>query len=210
MHIGTWLAGAGAARRAEQGARAVRAAGCRGLRKVWSVELAKMRGLAGKELAASGAMLGRVRRLAEAWGLRRVSASSSSSHSQLLYQHTVKRTSTRSSAEWVSGRTSSVARVGVHARDRLSGRAHAHLEAPNLLARVLGVGAHRRGDDAPDVVGEVGARADAAEAVLGAVARTPGGSKSRVAVEAGERLRCDAARGLHEPYDDLVTTSASW
>ena len=58
-----WLgrAGAGAARRAEQGARAVRAAGCRGLRKVWSVELAKMRGLAGKELAASGAMLGRGR-----------------------------------------------------------------------------------------------------------------------------------------------------
>ena len=32
------------------------------------------------------------------------------------------------------------------------------LEAPNLLARVLGVGAHRRGDDALDVVGEVGAR----------------------------------------------------
>ena len=58
-----WLgrAGAGATRRAEQVARAARAAGCRGLCKVWSVELAKMRGLAGKELAFSGAMLGRGR-----------------------------------------------------------------------------------------------------------------------------------------------------
>ena len=88
----------------------------------------------------------------------------------------------------MSGRTSSVAWVGGHARGRLSGRAHAHLEAPNLLARVLGVGTHRRGDDALDVVGEVGARADAAEAVLGTVARASIGGEAGVLAEAGERL----------------------
>ena len=36
----------------------MRAACCRGLRKVWSVELAKMRGLAGKELRLRGRCLG--------------------------------------------------------------------------------------------------------------------------------------------------------
>ena len=49
---------------------------------------------------------------------------------------------------------------------RLSGRAHAHLVARNHPARVLGVCAYRREGDPLDVMGEVRARAQAAEAVL--------------------------------------------
>ena len=51
---------------------------------------------------------------------------------------------------------------------RLSGRAHAVLEASDLVAHVLGVGADGGRGDALHVVGQVGARAHAAGAVFGA------------------------------------------
>ena len=101
-------------------------------------------------------------------------------HSQLVnLRRSDARLLTRTAGTVMSShRGGSAAQAVRRVRGRLSGRAHAHLVARNHPARVLGVCAYRREGDPLDVVGEVGARAQAAEAVLGAVARTPGGSKS--------------------------------
>ena len=87
---------------------------------------------------------------------------------------------------------------------RLSGRAHALLEARNLDARVRGVGPHGRGGDPLRVVREVGARANAGQAVVGAVARSLGLGEAGVTAKARQGLRGDAAGALDEIDDAEV------
>ena len=77
-------------------------------------------------------------------------------------------------------------RVTVLACPRLS-EARALLEASDLVAHVLHVGANHGGRDALGVVREVRARAATAGAVLGAVHGAPGLGEARVAAEAGVR-----------------------
>ena len=84
---------------------------------------------------------------------------------------------------------------------RLSGHAHALLEARDLDARVLGVGPHGRGGDPLRVVRVVGARANAGQAVLGAVARSLGLGEAGVTAKARQGLRGDAAGALDEVDD---------
>ena len=86
----------------------------------------------------------------------------------------------------------------------LSGRTHALLEARDLDARVFGVGPHRRGGDPLRVVREVGVRANAGQAVLGAVARSLGLGEAGVTAKARQGLRGDAAGALDEVDDALV------
>ena len=76
---------------------------------------------------------------------------------------------------------------------RLSGRARALLEASDLVAHILGVGADGGHGDALRVVDEVGARAHTANAVIGAIARALGLGEAGVAAKAGKGLGRDAA-----------------
>ena len=86
----------------------------------------------------------------------------------------------------------------------LGGGARALLEAGDLVAHVLGVGADRSHGDVLGVVGEVRLRAESAGAVLGAVARALGLDEARVTAEAGVGLRGYAAEALDQPHNGAV------
>ena len=77
---------------------------------------------------------------------------------------------------------------------------HAHY----LRADVLGVSADGGGGNLLHMVSEVRAGADAARAILGAVAGPLGLGTARVAPEAGEGLRGNAAKALDQPHDYFV------
>ena len=51
---------------------------------------------------------------------------------------------------------------------------------------------------------QVGARAEAAESVSGAIARVLGLGESRVAAEAAVWLRCYASSALNDPHNNAV------
>ena len=79
------------------------------------------------------------------------------------------------------------------------------LEDRELHARVLSIGPHRSDRDMLHVVDEIGARAGAAQAVLGSVACALGLGKAGVTAEAGVGLGSDAPHALHQPNDHGVT-----
>ena len=73
-----------------------------------------------------------------------------------------------------------------------------------MHADILRVRVHRGSRDALHVVRQVRARADAACTILGAIARPLSFGEARVAAQAGERLRGDAAEAFNEPNNDFV------